>query len=134
MKSKPAPLTQTIITKGMAMQEALDASFTNPAHSLSRLGILYHLQDGPLPLSQLAAKMSCGRSNLTAMTDKLEKEGWVERVPCERDRRRILARITPQGRRSCDEGLQELRAWEARLIDKLGVQQTSQLLSLLEQL
>ena len=134
MKAKPAPLTQQIIAQGFAMQESLDASFSDPAHSLARLGILYHLQDGPRALSELAQLMSCGRSNLTAMTDKLEKQGWVERVPSQKDRRRVLARITDEGRRSCDAGIAELRAWEARLVEKLGVQKTSVLMSLLKEI
>jgi DNA-binding MarR family transcriptional regulator len=51
----------------------------------------------PLSLSELAARLTCVRSNITQLTDRLDAEGLVRRVENPTDRRSKKAAITPLG-------------------------------------
>ena len=50
-----------------------------------------------LQMSTLAARSLVSQSRLTYRVDRLEKRGFVERVPCPTDGRRIWAELTPTG-------------------------------------
>ena len=51
----------------------------------------------PLTLSELAARLSCVRSNITQLVDRLEGDGLVRRVADPADRRTVRAALTPLG-------------------------------------
>ncbi|MFD0820148.1 MarR family winged helix-turn-helix transcriptional regulator [Micromonospora zhanjiangensis] len=55
--------------------------------------------DQPLPARSLAARLNCDRSNITALVDKLEDAGLVERRPDPTDRRLKALVVTDVGRR-----------------------------------
>lgn len=59
------------------------------------LGILEHFDN--LPISHLGKRLFVSKPNMTSHIDKLVKDGMVERVPDERDRRIIRVRITDKG-------------------------------------
>jgi MarR family transcriptional regulator, 2-MHQ and catechol-resistance regulon repressor len=58
---------------------------------------LFHL--GPLNQCDLARKLLRSGGNLTVVIDNLEKHGLVRRERQEQDRRMVIVRLTPQGRR-----------------------------------
>jgi DNA-binding MarR family transcriptional regulator len=67
----------------------------HPAHGR----ILYVLwQEGPLPIHDLARRVSLGKSTLTNALDRLEASGEVKRVRSEQDRRSIMVELTPKNR------------------------------------
>jgi DNA-binding MarR family transcriptional regulator len=51
-------------------------------------------QSDNIPISELSAKTLLEKSTLTAMLDRLEKEGYVERSPSREDRRKIIIKAT----------------------------------------
>lgn len=55
--------------------------------------------DGRMSLTTLAKAVMVAPTRLTYIVDRLERSGYVERRPNERDRRSIVARITSEGRR-----------------------------------
>jgi DNA-binding MarR family transcriptional regulator len=55
-------------------------------------------QDHPMSLSELAEKLTCVRSNVTQLVDRLEADGLVKRVDNPVDRRAVCAEITRLGR------------------------------------
>src|SRR5260370_1647529 len=55
-------------------------------------------QDQPLSLSALAEKLTCVRSNVTQLVDRLEADGLVKRVDDPADRRAVRAEVTRLGR------------------------------------
>jgi DNA-binding MarR family transcriptional regulator len=68
---------------------------TNPA--LGR--VLFVLwEHGPLPIHEIARRVSLGKSTLTSALDRLERQGHVMRVRSPDDRRRILIQITPRNK------------------------------------
>jgi len=59
------------------------------------LEALYHL--GPLNQTALAQKILKSTGNITMVVDNLEKQGLVERLREEKDRRHYSVRITQKG-------------------------------------
>ncbi|MEU4713647.1 MarR family winged helix-turn-helix transcriptional regulator [Micromonospora purpureochromogenes] len=55
--------------------------------------------DRPLPARDLAEQLRCDRSNVTALVDKLEQAGLVERRVDPADRRQKTLVVTDAGRR-----------------------------------
>src|SRR4029077_10390841 len=54
--------------------------------------------DRPSPMSVLADMLICDASNVTAIVDKLESRGLIERQNAENDRRIKMLAVTPEGR------------------------------------
>jgi len=52
----------------------------------------------PLSLSELAEKLTCVRSNITQLVDRLEGDGLVKRTDDPADRRGVRAELTKLGR------------------------------------
>ncbi len=62
-------------------------------------------QDQPLSLSELAEKLTCVRSNVTQLVDRLEADGLVKRTDDPSDRRGVRAEVTNLGRERHAAGL-----------------------------
>jgi DNA-binding MarR family transcriptional regulator len=56
------------------------------------------IQDQPISLSELAEKLTCVRSNVTQLVDRLEADGLVKRIDDPADRRAVRAEVTRLGR------------------------------------
>lgn len=77
------------------------------------LGVLSHLAaSGPLTVTEAARHMRRAQSVMSDIVTRLERRGLLERMRDERDRRRVLVWLTPQGhamlareRRVLDEDL-----------------------------
>lgn len=64
----------------------------------SELLALEHLQAaGPMTLGRLGERISMSPGAVTALVDRLEKKGYVERIPNPGDRRSTLVRETEAG-------------------------------------
>jgi DNA-binding MarR family transcriptional regulator len=55
-------------------------------------------QGNDIPIQTLATRTALKKSTLTSMLDRLEKDGWIARVPSPDDRRSILVRLTEKHR------------------------------------
>ena len=92
---------------------ALDADLEREQRmSLSEYSVLRHLSEAPgrrLRMSELATACDMSMSGITRLAGRLEQDGHLERVPCERDARGANAVLT-------DAGLERLRqAWPTHL-------------------
>jgi DNA-binding MarR family transcriptional regulator len=66
--------------------------------TIARYAILRMLaRREPMPLSWLADKHYSRRSNITAMVERLVRDGLLERFPDETDRRIVRVGLTPEG-------------------------------------
>ncbi|MFB6888646.1 MarR family winged helix-turn-helix transcriptional regulator [Kitasatospora sp. NPDC056327] len=68
--------------------------------SAGALDLLVRLSAVPgegISIGELAQAAGVSSRNVTGLVDTLERDGLVERVPDRRDRRSVLARITPAG-------------------------------------
>jgi len=57
----------------------------------------YLVHAGPVPMRELASSLGCDASNVTGIVDRLERRGYVERRPDERDRRVRTLVLTSTG-------------------------------------
>src|SRR3954470_19259036 len=62
------------------------------------LMLLYYSRRGALPLGKMGDRLQVHRTSVTNIIDGLERSGFVRRERHERDRRTVLAAITPRGR------------------------------------
>lgn len=103
---------------------------------ITRLGLtpavaraLYEIDpDRPLPARELAEQLRCDRSNVTALVDRLETAGLVERRIAPADRRQKTLVVTTAGRRVRVRVHQAMS--ESRLLAGLSDQEISDLRAL----
>src|SRR5215471_13212547 len=89
----------SLMQAGQAVQRRLEEALEEVGLSGAKFGVLTHLvrAGDPLSLSECAARMTCVRSNITQLMDRLEAEGLVRRVDDPTDRRGVRAVVTPLG-------------------------------------
>jgi DNA-binding MarR family transcriptional regulator len=87
-----------------------------------------------LPLGQLADRLSCVKSNVTQLVDRLEADGLVSREADPNDRRSKLAVITATGRKAYTEGAKIQEAVIQELFAKFSKEEALQLASLMARL
>jgi DNA-binding MarR family transcriptional regulator len=78
---------------------------------------------GPLPMSELAARLYMERTTLTRNLKPLEDAGLVERPADPQDARVRLVAITPLGRRKLREARRYWRRAQARVLKLYGADQ-----------
>ncbi len=119
---KVVPLLGTLLRAAQKVEARVEASLAEMGLSLAKLGVLNHLVDAgePLPLGQLAGLMSCVKSNMTQLIDRLETDGLVKRVNDLDDRRCVRAAVTEAGKRRQAAGTRILEEHERALIEVLG--------------
>ena len=71
----------------------------------------------PLSLGELADELTCVRSNITQLVDRLEADGFAVRVVDPSDRRTVRAEVTEEGVKRQNEGAREVD----RLLESLSV-------------
>jgi DNA-binding MarR family transcriptional regulator len=74
----------------------------------------------PLSMCELAGKLTCVRSNVTQLVDRLESDGLVRRVEDPRDRRGVRAEITALGRERQAAGVKKAAAVHEELRKQLS--------------
>ena len=90
----------------MALMDVLGAEMERDAGIPMRwYDVLVHLEESPdgLRMKDLAERILYSKSGFTNVVDRMEKEGLVERVRPENDRRSILVVLTPTGRKRMQE-------------------------------
>jgi len=112
----------SLINTGHAVEQRLEEALTPVGLSLAKFGALTHLVEAgePLSLSECATKMTCVRSNITQLMDRLEADGLVRRVEDPKDRRAVRAAVTPLGAKRQAAGAKEVARVQAELAKTLN--------------
>src|SRR5918997_2299384 len=71
----------------------LEREHALPLSSYEVLMVLADSEGGRARMGELADQLLLSRSGLTRLVDRLVRQGWVERAPCEDDDLRALARV-----------------------------------------
>jgi DNA-binding MarR family transcriptional regulator len=131
--SGPVSLSSLLQT-AYAAQAQIEAKLDASGLSMAKLHALKTLEEAgeSLPLGQLAERLSCVKSNITQLVDRLEADGFVARQPDPHDRRTRLAVLTAAGRRACKEGSRIQIAAERDVLGTLSREEAHQLAALLE--
>ena len=84
-----------------SLSARLEAQLREEGVSGNQFGLLEALLHlGPLEPCELGPRLLTSRTNVVLLIDQLEKGGLLRRTPVERDRRRVLVKLTPEGRRT----------------------------------
>ena len=129
----PGALAGRLIGSLHAVATRLEAALEPLGLSVAKFGVLAKLVAAGegLPLSTLAERMACVRSNMTQLIDRLEAEKLVARVDDPRDRRSIRAELSKEGRERYAAGLKAVEQAERALFSDLPRKQRETLLQLL---
>jgi len=89
----------SLLQAAHALEDKLERSLNGAGLSGPKFSVLSELVSAgtPLSLSDLAARLSCVRSNITQLVDRLEADGLVKRADDPNDRRGVKAAITDAG-------------------------------------
>jgi len=130
------PLVRTLLGAAQRLETRVETALAASGLSLTKLAILHHLvqTDQPLQLGRLADRISCVKSNITQLVDRLESDQLVRRVSDRADRRSIRAEITDEGRQRYAAGAKILEDQEEGLLKCLRPGDREQLTKLLDQL
>jgi MarR family transcriptional regulator, transcriptional regulator for hemolysin len=116
-----------------AVEAEVELKLNGMGLSTAKLAALKALWEAgeSLPLSQLAGQLSCVKSNITQLVDRLEADGLVIRKPDRKDRRTKLAALTAAGRKAAQAGMRVMAATERDVLNRLTRDEAHQLHALL---
>src|SRR5256885_6555162 len=112
----------SIIYTGHAGEQRLEEALAKVGLSLAKFGALTHLVEAgePISLSECATKMTCVRSNITQLVDRLEADGLVKRVEDPNDRRAVRAAVTSLGKERYAAGARQVEKVQAEFAKTLS--------------
>jgi DNA-binding MarR family transcriptional regulator len=104
-----------------ALEDRVESTLASVELSGPKFSVLTALATAkePMTLGELAAKLSCVKSNMTQMVDRLEADGLVQRVADPADRRLVRAEVTPKGRERQAAGAEVIAALEAKFSEAI---------------
>jgi DNA-binding MarR family transcriptional regulator len=82
------------------------------------LTLLSFTKHGSLPMTKMGALLQVHPTSVTSAVDRLEGQGFVERLPHPTDRRAVLASITESGRA---RALAATAALNGQVFEQLGI-------------
>src|SRR5882762_646268 len=102
VRAAAAPAEQvmySLIAAAHSVEQRVELALEEVGLSSAKFSALTHLVEAgeALSLSECAKLMTCVRSNITQLMDRLEAEGLVRRVDDPNDRRGVHAVVTPLG-------------------------------------
>jgi DNA-binding MarR family transcriptional regulator len=111
-----------VLETARKLEERYEKTLEQVGLSAAKFGALNVLvQAGkPIPLSELASRLHCVRSNVTQLVDRLEADGLVQRVNDPSDRRAVLAEVTGLGADRHAAGATLVERMEAELAERLN--------------
>ena len=95
-----------VLHASSVLESRVETRLSDVGLSLAKLAALHQLTEAgdSLPLGQLAERLSCVKSNVTQLVDRLEADGLVSRTGDPNDRRSRLAVLTDAGRSAYARG------------------------------
>ena len=118
------------------LETRVESKLADVGLSIAKLAALHVLVKAgeSLPLGQLAERLSCVKSNVTQLVDRLEADGLVSRAADPNDRRSRLAVLTAAGRKAYAKGSEIQAQAEKELFSALSADESKKLHELLAKL
>jgi DNA-binding MarR family transcriptional regulator len=109
--------TVSVLHAARVIEDRMELALGKVSLSMAKQGALTQLAlaGEPLTLSQLATRLSCVRSNMTQLIDRLEADGLVRRLDDPADRRSVRAELTALGRQRQDAGARAMAKVQAEI-------------------
>ena len=104
--------------------------------TLPRFDLMAQLERHPkgLRMGELSKRMMVTGGNITGITDQLEQEKLVVRVPDPKDRRAYAVKLTDAGRRAFAQMAAVHEGWIAELLQDISPDDKTRLIELLSQM
>src|SRR5260221_12461118 len=120
--SRDAQVMYSLVRAAHVLESRLESALDQVGLSLPKFGALSHLvkEGEPLSLSECAMKMTCVRSNITQLVDRLEADGLVRRVEDPEDRRAVRAAVTALGKERYAAGVRQVERVQAEFAETLS--------------
>jgi DNA-binding MarR family transcriptional regulator len=125
----PATVIRDLLQAATTIHAHLETRLAPLGLSVPKLMALTALREAgdSLSLSHLADRLSCVKSNITQLVDRLETDGFVRREADPGDRRSRVAVLTTAGRVACDLGSRTRAEAERELLSGLSADDAAQL-------
>src|SRR3954470_1056354 len=125
-----------VLHASSVLESRLESKLSEVGLSLAKLAALHVLARAgeSLPLGQLAERLSCVKSNVTQLVDRLEADVLVSRAADPNDRRSRLAVLTAAGRKAYVKGSEIQAQAEKELFSALTTEESDRLHELLAKL
>src|SRR5688572_2337868 len=125
-----------ILHAAQTISDRMEEALGTVGLSVAKQSALTELAEAgePLTLSELAARLSCVRSNITQLVDRLEADGLVRRVDDPADRRSVRAELTSLGLEKQALGAIEIERIQGELASRISSDDLASLKSALEAL
>jgi len=125
-----------VLHASSVLEGRVETRLSDVGLSLAKLAALHRLTEAgdSLPLGQLAERLSCVKSNVTQLVDRLEADGLVSRTGDPNDRRSRLAVLTNAGRAAYAKGSEIRMRAERELFGVLTQNESATLQELLAKL
>jgi DNA-binding MarR family transcriptional regulator len=107
----------SLLQAAHALEARMEDALAGVGLSSAKYSVLGKLAQAgePLALSDLAAQVSCVRSNMTQLVDRLEAEGLVRRVDDSEDRRIVRAALTQLGKEKAAAGAEQVNRIQSQV-------------------
>lgn len=103
--------------------------------SRSKWRVLSNLYDvSGMYIGELVITALLEQSHITKLTDQLAEEGLVEKAIDDADRRKVIVRITPTGKKVIAPLLEEAKKHEAKVLGDLDPEDAARLKSIMRKL
>jgi DNA-binding MarR family transcriptional regulator len=100
-----------------------------------QMGLLFHIsKENGRPMSYYSEKMMVPKSNLTVISDKLIKDGFIERSFDSNDRRVIILTLTPKGEEYINENFKRIKGEMIERLDSFNDEDIKRLNELIEEM
>ena len=111
------PVMFPLLRAAHMLEHRLEGALASVGLSMAKFKVVSLLADAgeSLPLSELASRQSCVRSNMTQLIDRMEADGLVRRVDDPTDRRSVRAAITALGQERAEAGARLIKEVEDEL-------------------
>ena len=96
------PIAIALVHAAHRVEARLEEALAGVGLSIAKfeaLSVLVSQDHRPISLSELAEKLTCVRSNVTQLVDRLEADGLVKRADDPADRRAVRADVIALGRK-----------------------------------
>ncbi len=101
--------------------------------TLPRFDLMAQLANSPrgMKMSDLSRRMMVTNGNITGITDQLERDGLVERIKVDTDRRSCLILLTAKGRQNFRQMSAAYQGWISELFEGVPASRRERLYELL---
>ncbi|MBB6217112.1 MarR family 2-MHQ and catechol resistance regulon transcriptional repressor [Anaerosolibacter carboniphilus] len=119
------------------LEELHSQFFSRYGISNTKFNVLAILYNGPMEgmiLSEISELMLVTKGNMTGLIDRLEKQGFVERIRDDDDRRKISAVITEEGRVFTQMVIEDYKRWTKEILVDIKMEEKNELILTLKKI